>query len=49
MNPHGVMAFEMGYDQGQRLSALAREHFPQAKIQVHQDLSGKDRMLSIEL
>lgn len=49
MNPGGVLAFEMGYDQGERLSALAREHFPEARIQVHKDLSGKDRMLSIEL
>lgn len=49
MNEHGVLCFEMGYDQGKRLSELAKIHFPQANIKVHQDLSGKDRMLSIEL
>lgn len=40
------MAFEMGYDQAKRLSQLVREYFPEAKIQVHKDMSGKDRMLS---
>ncbi len=44
-----ILAFEMGYDQGERLSVLARQYFPQAKIEVHKDISGKDRMLSIEL
>ena len=47
LNPKGVMAFEMGYDQGERLKALALERFPDADVQVHQDMSGKDRMLSI--
>lgn len=43
-----VLAFEMGYQQGERLSQLAKETFPNARIRVHQDLAGKDRMLSIE-
>lgn len=43
------LAFEMGYDQGKSLSDLAREYFKDAKITVHQDMSGKDRMLTIEL
>lgn len=42
-----ILAFEMGYDQGERLSALAREYFPNAEIEVHKDINGKDRMLSI--
>lgn len=42
-----VLAFEMGYDQGERLSALAAKYFEDALIEVHKDLSGKDRMLSI--
>lgn len=48
LNEHAVLAFEMGYDQGESLSNLARQYFPEAKIIVHQDMSGKDRMLSIE-
>lgn len=43
------LAFEMGYDQREALSALAKEYFPQAKICVHKDMSGKDRMLTIEI
>lgn len=49
VRPGGLMAFEMGYDQGERLSELAGIYFPEADIQVHQDMSGKDRMLSIKL
>lgn len=47
LNPKGVMAFEMGYDQAERLCALARHHFPQAHVEVIQDLSGKDRILVV--
>ncbi len=49
VNDGGILAFEMGYDQGERLSALARSHFPDAEIQVHKDIAGKDRMLSVHL
>lgn len=48
-NEGAFMAFEMGYDQGERLSALAQSYFPNAKVIVHKDLSQKDRMLTIEL
>lgn len=41
------MAFEMGYDQKERLSALASEYFPKAKVEVIKDLSGKNRMLFV--
>ncbi len=47
LNPKGVMAFEMGYDQAERLSALAHHYFPQANIEVIQDMSGKDRILVV--
>lgn len=47
LNPGGMMAFEMGYDQGERLLALARSQFPEAECIVEKDLSGKDRMLFI--
>lgn len=48
LNPErSVLAFEMGYDQGERLSMLATHYFPEAKIEVKQDINGKDRMLFI--
>lgn len=43
------LAFEMGYQQGEALSNLAKSYFPDANIIVHKDMSGKDRMLTIEL
>ena len=49
LNPKAFLAFEMGYDQREALSSLAEEYFPQAKIRVHKDMSGKDRMLTIEI
>ncbi len=49
LNPKSFLAFEMGYNQGKALSSLAKEHFPNGKVTVHKDMSGKDRMLTIEL
>lgn len=42
-----MMAFEMGYDQGERLSALAKEYFPDARVEVVKDLNNKNRMLFV--
>lgn len=47
LNENGIMAFEMGYDQGERLSALAKQYFPEADVQVLQDISQKDRILVV--
>ncbi len=45
----GMMFFEIGYDQAERLTALAREHFPEAHIEIRKDINRKDRMLEIRL
>lgn len=42
-----MLAFEMGYDQKETLSALAKEYFPSARIEVMKDINGKNRMLFI--
>ena len=42
------MAFEMGWDQGDALSSLAKEHFPDAAVEVIKDMQGKDRMLFVK-
>lgn len=47
LNEKSILAFEIGYDQKERLSALASQYFPDASIEVLKDLSGKDRMLFI--
>ena len=47
LKDRAMMAFEMGYDQGERLQELAASYFPDARIEVLRDLSGKNRMLFV--
>ncbi len=49
MKDKGLLFFEMGYDQKENLTALAREHFKNADIKVFKDINKKDRMLFIKL
>lgn len=42
-----MLAFEMGYNQKEALTALAKSYFPESRIEVIKDLSGKNRMLFI--
>ncbi|MGN1343599.1 MAG: peptide chain release factor N(5)-glutamine methyltransferase [Traorella sp.] len=41
------LAFEMGYNQKEKLTSLAKEYFPTSKIEVLKDMNGKNRMLFI--
>lgn len=47
LNEKAMMAFEIGYQQKAALTALAKEFFPEAEIEVLKDINGKDRMLFI--
>ena len=49
LNKNGIIAFEIGYQQAEQLTTLAKFHFPTAKITVEKDLQEKDRYLLIEL
>ncbi|MDO4198103.1 MAG: peptide chain release factor N(5)-glutamine methyltransferase [Erysipelotrichaceae bacterium] len=49
LNDKAMMFFEMGYDQKERLSALAKSYFPMADVEVFKDINGKDRMLMISI
>lgn len=49
LKEHAFLAFEIGYDQKERLVALARYYFKTATIDVKKDINGKDRMLFITL
>ena len=49
LKERSMMFFEMGYDQIENLTALAREFFPSADINVYKDINNKDRMLVIKL
>ncbi|MBQ0035962.1 MAG: peptide chain release factor N(5)-glutamine methyltransferase [Firmicutes bacterium] len=46
---NGLMFFEMGYDQKENLTNLAKEYFPNAIVEVFKDINKKDRMLMIKL
>ena len=37
----------MGYDLKDSLSALAKECYPESRIEVYKDINGKDRMMMI--
>lgn len=49
LKERSMMFFEMGYDQKENLTALAREYFKEADINVYKDINNKDRMLVIKL
>ena len=41
------MAFEMGWDQRERMSSLVEEMLPEARYEILKDMNGKDRMLFV--
>ena len=47
LNEKNLIAFEIGYDHGKELTALAKKYFPNGKISLEKDLSGKDRFLFV--
>lgn len=47
LNQYFILAFEIGYQQGDALLELAHSLFPQANIKIEQDLQGRDRYLFI--
>ncbi|MBR6073390.1 MAG: peptide chain release factor N(5)-glutamine methyltransferase [Bacilli bacterium] len=42
-----LIAFEIGYEQGEYLKEYASNYYPNANIEIHKDLSGRDRYLLI--
>lgn len=49
LKDRAMMAFEMGYNQKEALSAEVKTYFPDAKVDVLKDMSGKNRMLFVYL
>jgi len=49
LKERAMMAFEMGYNQKEALSAEARKYFPGARTEVLKDMAGKNRMLFVYL
>lgn len=49
LKENSLMFFEMGYDQKENLSNLAKMYFPNAEIKVFKDINNKDRMLMVKM
>lgn len=49
MNTPGLIGLEIGYTQGETVANYFRQHFPQAKVSIVQDINGKDRMIFCEI
>jgi release factor glutamine methyltransferase len=47
--PNALLLFEIEATLGEQALSLARKTFPIAQTQLHQDLTGRDRLLEIEL
>ncbi len=47
-NKPQLIAFEIGETQGLQIKQMAQVKFPEAKISIEQDLTGKDRYIFIE-
>lgn len=47
LKERSMMAFEIGFDIGDALLELGKSYFPEAKIELKQDINGLDRMLFI--
>ena len=47
LNDNYIIAFEIGYKQGQNLIELSNKYLPNSKIIIEKDLSGKDRFAFI--
>jgi release factor glutamine methyltransferase len=48
LRPGGAVLFEIGAAQGAAVAELARRQFAAARIKVHQDLAGLDRVVVVE-
>ena len=47
LNDKSIIAFEIGYQQGNSIKALAQNYLPNARISIEKDLQGKDRFVFI--
>lgn len=47
LKERSFMAFELGWDQRERMSALVKELLPEAQFEILKDINGKDRMLFV--
>lgn len=49
INRPALIGVEIGYTQGEAVAGFFREHFPQAVIEIVNDINGKERMVFCEI
>lgn len=49
LTPNALMLLEIESTLGEQTRQLTRQHFPNAQIKLYQDLTGRDRLLEIQL
>lgn len=49
LNKRALLFFEMGYDQKDNLTKLAKQYFPDSTVEIQKDINNKDRMLFIKI
>lgn len=49
LRPEGILLVEIGAGQGPEAAALAHAVFPRARVRIHPDLAGRDRVLEVVL
>ena len=47
LNDKSIIAFEIGYKQGDSIKTIAQNYLPNARISIEKDLQGKDRFIFI--
>lgn len=47
LNDKAIIAFEIGYKQGEKIKDLVRKYLPNTKVLLEQDLQGKDRFIFV--
>lgn len=47
LNDKFIIAFEIGYKQGEKIKKIAKENYPNADIILKKDLQGKDRFIFV--
>lgn len=47
LSPQGKIFLEIGFQQGEAVKAIFQQAFPEKIVEIHQDLSGKDRMIAV--
>ena len=45
LRPHGLLAFEIGYNQKEAVTTFIKRAFPDATVETKQDMFGRDRMV----